>query len=123
MKIAVASDDKTTVRKGHFGKARFYLVFEVDGNRIVAEELRENPIGADEETHGRASQVLKMLPDCDVLIGRSMGRHSVPKLLENGKTPLLCLLEDAQACVDAYLNGERQHFLVWDEEKQKFVKP
>ncbi len=122
MKIAVASDDKVTVRKGHFGEARYYLVFEADGDKILTEEVRENPYFGDEHEHQRAKKILPLVQDCDVLIGRSMGRHSVPNLVAKGKTPLLSLLNGVTESVEAYLAGDRSKFLVWDEEENKFVK-
>jgi len=122
MKIAVASDNKVTVRKGHFGEARYYLVFEADGDKILTEEVRENPYFGDEHEHQRAKKILPLVQDCDVLIGRSMGRHSVPNLVAKGKTPLLSLLNGVTESVEAYLAGDRSKFLVWDEEENKFVK-
>ncbi len=122
MKIAVASDDKVTVRKGHFGEARYYLIFEADGDKILTEEVRENPYFGDEHEHQRAKKILPLVQDCDVLIGRSMGRHSVPNLVAKGKTPLLTLLDGVTESVEAYLSGDRSKFLVWDEEENKFVK-
>ncbi len=43
MKIAIGTDDKKTIRKGHFGESRHYLVIEILNAQIVGEELRENP--------------------------------------------------------------------------------
>lgn len=38
MKIAVVTDDRETIAM-HFGRARYYRVFETDGGRVVGEEL------------------------------------------------------------------------------------
>ena len=43
MKIAIGTDDKKTIRKGHFGESRYYLVIEIINAQIVGKELRENP--------------------------------------------------------------------------------
>ena len=42
MKIAAATDDGTTISR-HFGKARFYVVLEVDGRTVVGQEQRAKP--------------------------------------------------------------------------------
>lgn len=119
MKIAVASDDKVTVRKGHFGEAKYYVVFDVEDDRILAEEVRENSLAP--HGHQRAGNILPLLKDCGVLIGRSMGRRSVPRLIDEGKTPLLSRVEGVSEAVDAYLSGDRSSFLVWDEVEGKFA--
>ena len=43
MKIAIGTDDKKTIRKGHFGESRYYLVIEILNAQIVGEESREKP--------------------------------------------------------------------------------
>jgi len=121
VKIAVSSDDKVTIRKGHFGEGKYFLVFLAEGNRPIAEEVRPNRTGEEGEHGQRAPRVMEQLRDCKVLIGRSMGRQSVSKLVENGKIPLLTQIESAFEAVQAYLNGEREHFWSWDEGRKKFV--
>ena len=37
MKIAIGTDDKKTIRKGHFGESRYYLVTEILNAQIVGE--------------------------------------------------------------------------------------
>ena len=122
MKVAVSSDDKVTIRKGHFGEGKYFLVFTTQGTNILAEEVRENRTAETGEHEARAPQVMQLLPDVKVLIGRSMGRHSVSKIVAKGKLPLLTQIESAQEAVQAFLNGEREKFWGWDEEKEKFVR-
>ncbi len=122
MKIAVSSDDKVTVHKGHFGEGKYFLIFLAEGNVPLAEEVRENR-SAGARKHGeRAPKVMEQLQDCEVLIGRSMGRHSVSKLVAKGKVPLLTQIASAFEAVQAYLNGERNRFWGWDEDQGRFVK-
>ncbi len=34
MKLAVGSDDQKTIRHGHFGESKYYLVYEILNERI-----------------------------------------------------------------------------------------
>ncbi len=44
MRIAVSSDaDKDGDVSAHFGRSRYFMLFETDGKRIVAERAAENP--------------------------------------------------------------------------------
>ena len=43
MKIAIATDDKKTIRRDHFGNSRYYFIYEILNGEISAEELRKNP--------------------------------------------------------------------------------
>ncbi len=40
-KIAVATNDQRRVT-GHIGRCRSFMIYEIDGEKIIGKELREN---------------------------------------------------------------------------------
>ncbi len=125
MKIAVGSDDRIKIRKGHFGDSRYFLVFETNGQKITGREVIENPHSDELEDekvhhHGKATSIWSMLRGVEVFIGRSMGRHSVAKLIQKGVTPLLTQIEDAEEAVQAFLQNQMEQFYSFDLEEKKF---
>ncbi len=125
MKIAVGSDDQVHIRKGHFGDSRYFLIFETNGKIIAGKEIIENPHSDELEDekvhhHGKAASIWSMLRDVEVFIGRSMGRHSVAKLIQKGVTPLLTQIENAEEAVQAYLQNRMEKFYTFDLEEKKF---
>lgn len=126
MKIAVGTDDKQHIRKGHFGDSSDYFIFVVEGQTIVGESFRHNPNSDDSAEggrhhHGKVNAIWSTLNDVDVFIGRSMGRESVPKLIERGVLPILTKIEDAREAVQAFLRGEKEKFLYFDPIQKKFT--
>lgn len=133
MKIAAATDDGRTISK-HFGKARFYVVVEVDGRAVVGQEQRAKPAHEHGEHHShgehRGAAAGKQLPvltlqtqepqaseenehhrmaaviaDCDVLLVRGMGRPAYHDLLELGIQPYITDLETIDEAVRVFLDG------------------
>ncbi len=116
MKIAVGSDDKKTIRKGHFGESRFYLVFEVLNGEIKTEELRENPRDLQQNGHGKTSAILELLGDCGILMGRSMGRKSMKKIAEKNIDCIITTTEEIDQAVNKFLEGENDGYQFFDVE-------
>lgn len=128
MKIAVGTDDKQHIRKGHFGDSLNFMVFVVEGQTIVNESVLPNPHSDDADNtagnhqhhHGKAAAISSTLSDVDVFIGRSMGRQSVAKLIERGILPILTRIEDIREAVKALLRNEKEKFLYFDSVEKKF---
>ncbi len=125
MKIAVGTDDKQHIRKGHFGDSSYYFIFAVDGQTIVTESVLHNPNSNDADEagrhhHGKVDAIWSTLNGVDVFIGRSMGRESVPKLIERGVLPVLTRIENAREAVQAFLRDEKEKFLYFDSIEKKF---
>ncbi|NOY78802.1 MAG: hypothetical protein GXO76_13140 [Calditrichaeota bacterium] len=126
MKIAVGTDDKQHLRKGHFGDSLYFVIFTVDGQTIVKESVVHNPHSDHAEKkgehhhHGKAKAIWSTLHGVDVFIGRSMGRESVPKLIERGVLPVLTKIEDIREAVQAFLRDEKEKFLYFDSVEKKF---
>ena len=83
MKIAVGTNDKKTIHRGHFGDSRYYSLYEILNGEICGEELRENPFALGKQhEHGQAKNIMDLLHDCQLFMGRSMGDRSLPKIVE-----------------------------------------
>ena len=128
MKIAVGTDDKQYIRKGHFGDSLYYFIFTVDGQTILTESVVQNPHSDDaakkgrnhQHHHGKVNAIWSTLNGVDVFIGRSMGRESVSKLIERGVLPVLTRIENIQEAVQAFLKDEKEKFLYFDSVEKKF---
>ncbi|HDZ23578.1 MAG TPA: hypothetical protein ENH70_03450 [Desulfobacteraceae bacterium] len=58
MKIAIGTDDKKTIRKGHFGESAYFAIVEVVNGEIKSKEIRENPRAGGEGPHGESAKSL-----------------------------------------------------------------
>ncbi len=124
MKIAVGTDDLENIRSGHFGESRFYKIFTIENGQILRTEVRENPyvLNAEKEhEHGQAKNIMQLLKDCDVFLARSMGLHSIPRLIEKGKKPLITKISRIDAAIGQILSGDWSQFKCFDVQKAKFV--
>ncbi|MCC6612233.1 MAG: dinitrogenase iron-molybdenum cofactor biosynthesis protein [Anaerolineae bacterium] len=124
MKIAVVSDDGKTISR-HFGRAAYYLVFTVDEGEIVMRERRDKAghqqfvqlvdihvHHEDERGHGfgahsddKHHQMVASITDCAVVIARGMGHGAHQSLTSANIQPILTELADAEAAVQAYIDG------------------
>ncbi|GBD93031.1 dinitrogenase iron-molybdenum cofactor [bacterium BMS3Abin05] len=114
MKIAVGSDDKKTIRKGHFGESRFYLVFEVLNGEMKTEELRENPRNLEQNHHGEAHDIVELLSDCGIFMGRSMGKKSMMKIAEKNIDCIITTTEEIDQAVAKFLEGKDEGYQFFD---------
>jgi predicted Fe-Mo cluster-binding NifX family protein len=103
MRIAVPTNDGEMV-SGHFGRSRRFLVFEVEGGRVVGRTAKENEGPDGEHSHGR---VLRALEGCDVVIAARMGDGMARALEARGvKRVNAGHARKAEEAVQAYLRGE-----------------
>ncbi len=89
-RIAVASTDGKYVNE-HFGRAKQFLIFELDDNGYQFLELRQNQPschveGSDESAH---LQTIKLLEDCKAVLVARIGPGAEQYLLQNGIKPLM----------------------------------
>lgn len=130
MRIAAVSDDGKTI-SAHFGRARYYVVLEVEGGAIVSGETREKPghhtfhqqhqhepehrpdgAHAHGEGHGMGSGaqerhrgMIEVIQDCGVVLARGMGRGAYLHMQQAGIRPIVTDIESIQDAVNAYLDG------------------
>ena len=123
MKIAVATDDKKTIRRGHFGESQYYLIYEILSGEIFAEELRKNPFALGKQhEHGQAKNIMDLLHDCQLFMGKSMGAKSLPKIVEKNIDAIITTMNDIAAAVNSYLNSKDQYFKYYNAETGKFCE-
>ena len=121
MKLAVVTDSGSTISR-HFGRAPFYLVFTVEDGKIVGQEQREKTgcghehhdhhVHVHEQGHGMDAhsqdkhvQMIESIRDCDAVIVRGMGTGAYVAMEQAHIRPFVTDLEDAEAAVQAYVNG------------------
>jgi predicted Fe-Mo cluster-binding NifX family protein len=116
MKIAVATNDQRRVT-GHIGRCRAFMIYEIDGGKIINKELMENLFTnhrMKEHSHqhhgngGRHSHLhlIEGLKDCEYLISKGGGWRVVEDLKNYNIKTLFAdeeLIEDA---VNKFIKGE-----------------
>ena len=121
MKIAIGTDDKITIRRAHFGESKYYLICEILNGEIVSKTIRENPhVCTGEHAHGQANKIMDLLPDCQLIIGRSMGAKSLEQIAEKKIEVIITKLENIEEAISLYLNSKDEHFKYYNDETGKF---
>jgi len=119
MKIAVVTDDGKTISQ-HFGRAKYYEVYDVQGGFITGSEKRPKTAHhSGEEAHQREegghkgpeadakhNSMLANISDCDALIARGMGWGAFDAIKAAGVTPFITDIELADDAVKAYITGK-----------------
>ena len=117
MKIAVGTDDKRTIRKGHFGESHYYRVIELLNGEIVSQEVRQNPHienGEDRHGHGLAERILELLGDCSLFMAKSMGKRSMVKLAKQNIDCIITEYDHIDLAIAEYLFGREDAFKYYD---------
>ena len=131
MLIAVVSDDGKTI-SAHFGRARYYVVLEIEEGQIQSQETREKPghhtfhqqHSPDQhpehehgehshgEVHGmgegaqlRHKAMIEVIQDCEAVLTRGMGRGAYLHMQQAGINPVVTDIEDIQEAMGAYIDG------------------
>jgi len=114
-KIAVATNDQKSVT-GHIGKCKSFVVYEIDGDKIIKREVRENLFtnhrmmhqshqhqgeGGHSHTH-----LIEGLKDCKYLISRGGGWRVVEDLKQHNITTLFADVELIEDAVNKFIKGE-----------------
>ena len=123
MKIAIATDDKKTIHPGHFGDSRHYFIYEILNGEIYAEELRENPyVIGKQHQHGQAKDIMDLLHDCQLFMGKSVGARSLTKITERNIDVIITTMDDIKEAVNAYLNSKDEYFKYYNAKTGKFCE-
>jgi predicted Fe-Mo cluster-binding NifX family protein len=119
-KIAVATNDQKRVT-GHIGRCRAFMIYEIDGDKIMNKELRENNFtnhrrgGGHHHGEGHGGQVhgghshehlINGLKDCNYLISSGGGWRVVEDLKQHNITTLFTEIEQIEDAVNKFINGE-----------------
>jgi predicted Fe-Mo cluster-binding NifX family protein len=117
MKIAIVTDDHLTIST-HFGRAKFYEVFTIEGGHVTAQETiaRSNPqllptVVSDSAPGGHHhhnhdhNAMIAPIADCKALVTRGMGMGAHVSLQEHGIQPIITDLPEIQDAVKAFIDG------------------
>ena len=122
MKIAVGSDDQITIRKSHFGESSHYIVYEVLNGKVVGKEVRHNDTTEEDESHhGKSGEVMTLLADCPIFMGRSMGKKSMRNISKKGGECIISTIENADDAVERFLAGEEEPFRYFDGAQDSLI--
>jgi predicted Fe-Mo cluster-binding NifX family protein len=102
MRIAVATEDRTTVCD-HLAHSAAFFVLEIDGGRIIARTVRERSSGA----CGNHATFVELLEGCDAVLCGGIGQGAWDSLTTHGIIPVVAAgkhsIDDA---VQLYLAGK-----------------
>ena len=116
-KIAIATNDQRRVT-GHIGKCRAFMIFEIEGDKIVNKELRENVFThhriAEHEHHQHHGEggghshanLIEGLKDCNYLISKGGGWRVVEDLRQNNIQTIFSDTELIDDAVNQFIKGE-----------------
>lgn len=125
MKIAIVTDDGATISQ-HFGRARYYAVLSLDGQRETGRELVDRSdtllaVNEHEPRQGLSGQLdchgtgtaaaarhlamVRPIEDCGALLSRGMSWSARECLASAGIRPILTDISDLEQAVRAYLDG------------------
>lgn len=114
-KIAIATNDQHRVT-GHIGRCRAFMVYEIDGEKIIGKELRENNFtnhrrgGEHNHSHGeggehRHTHLIEGLKDCKYLISSGGGWRVVEDLKQHNISTLFTDVETIEDAVNKFVKG------------------
>ena len=118
MKIGVVTDDGRIV-SAHFGMAKHYLVFEIEGGIIKRYEMRpkashqhagtghadRGEVHQSENEHSLHADMLSNVRDCQILVARGMGRPMYENIIQMGITPCITEHSSVEEAVRACIEG------------------
>ncbi len=113
MKIAIATDDRKIVRKGHFGGSRYFVVIEILNAEVVGREVRDNPQVEGQKRkkrHEEANAIIHLLEDCALFMGRSFGKGSVDEISSRSIDCISTDIEEIDDAICSYLDGRLERF-------------
>lgn len=130
MKVAIATDDNRTVSP-HFGRAQYYLVYEIQDGKILGKETRPKSSHSHheivelhpeerspaEQSHDAASEgsihdkMLSNVRDCEAIIARGMGAGMYLSIRQLGIKPYITSTAIADDAIQAYINGTLDNLL------------
>ena len=85
-KIAIATSDGISVNE-HFGHAKFFRVYELNGEEYTFTEIRDavavcqHSLGHDTT---RFDKIIELLSDCDAVLVQRIGEGAAAYLIERG---------------------------------------
>ena len=114
-KIGIATNDQIRVT-GHIGRCKSFMIYELNDNKIVNKELRENlftnhRMSHNHQHHGEGGghnhdHLIEGLKDCNYLISSGGGWRVVEDLKQHNITTLFADVELIEDAVNMFIKGE-----------------
>ncbi len=130
MKVAIASDDGKNLSQ-HFGRARFYIVYTIENDKVIAKEVRDKvghhsfiedhdagschdhgaqgEHGTDAASQTKHQSMLSNALDCKYIIAGHMGGGAYRSMVDQGIEPLLTDIKDPEEAIKAILEDRFQN--------------
>ena len=117
MKIAVATNNGETVT-GHIGRCRAFMVYEIEGEKVLNKELRENSFTnhrmgnhhhhehSEGSGHHSHAGLIEGLKDCSFLISSGGGWRVVEDLKQHNILTIFTDIELIEDAVTTFIKGE-----------------
>ncbi len=106
MKIAVPTNDRDIITP-RSGRTKGFLILTINGSEIVDTDYRLNPHDHDKEekkhVHSHGS-LMKVLKDCEVMVGNRVGSHLKEDLDAAGISIYLSKEKEVNVAVREYLD-------------------
>ncbi len=112
MKAAVVTDDLKTV-SAHFGMARHFLVYDIDGGAVKGKEVRDklgHVHGAHRRVEGEGESrfhdtMLSTIADCEAVISGGMGRPMFESVRAAGMKAFVTRIRSVDEAAKALAEG------------------
>jgi len=110
MNIAIASDDEKTISH-HFGRARGFVIFEIENGEVKKRYYKEN-IGKSQGECQSCNHELMInnIKECEFVISFGMGRRIYDDLIQNNINPVVTDKDLVDEALKAFLNDELKNF-------------
>ncbi|MFH0971709.1 MAG: NifB/NifX family molybdenum-iron cluster-binding protein [Candidatus Micrarchaeota archaeon] len=106
MKICIPSEDEKTVSGELFEKAKYFVIFTIRGNTIVARKsIRNEP---PDTPYGLRMQILKKITGCTTIICKNMCIRMYKLLQKKG---IKVIITDEKSALDAAENFIASKFI------------
>jgi predicted Fe-Mo cluster-binding NifX family protein len=123
MKIAVVTDDETTLCQ-HFGRAQYYMVFNVENGKITGKERRDKmghhhfasqesghsaatgPHGYDTDSQRKHASMAEAIKDCQVLIAGGMGMGAYDSMKSYNIAPIVTDVSNIEDAIKLFAEGK-----------------
>jgi predicted Fe-Mo cluster-binding NifX family protein len=114
-KIAIATNDGARVT-GHIGRCKSFMIYQLEGDKIINKELRENVfthhrMHQGHQHHGESgghnhTQLINGLKDCSYLISSGGGWRVVEDLKKNNIIPVFSDIDSLEEALNQFIKGE-----------------
>jgi len=105
MKIAFVSDDRENI-SGHFGRAKGFMVYELDGNKVLRNEYRLNDGGNNGQCGTcQHDKIINTIKYVQTVVTRGMGNRIHEDLKNNGIQAVLTDETTIKKALDKIVQG------------------